>query len=276
MANNDITLIIPVHDLENNAEKEFLNNALNSVSTQWELPEKVMLVIDGNNEELKNTINNEIECPDNVKEILSVVENDTGNTYFQAQMNFAVSKVDTTWFSFLELDDELSAPYIKNVSKYKGVYDDVDMFLPIIVDTELTENKEQGGLQDDFRGFTNEAVWANEFSDERGILDNNALLNYRNFNFDGMAMKKEVYEDLGGIKENMKLTFMYEFLLRMTYNDVRIMTIPKFGYKHRNQRENSLFQKYKESMRPDEANWWLSMAESEYFFTKDREISYDE
>jgi hypothetical protein len=74
--------------------------------------------------------------------------------------------------------------------------------MPIIVDVDN---------QNQFVGFTNEAVWAASFSDELGILDNNALLTYQNFNTDGMVIRKSVYEENGGFKPSIKLTFIYEF-----------------------------------------------------------------
>ena len=139
--------------------------------------------------------------------------------------------------------------------------------MPIIVDVD-----EFG----QFIGFTNEAVWANSFSEELGILVKDALLAYQNFNIDGIVMKKESYEMYGGFKSNMKLTFIYEFLLRMTYKSCKVMTIPRFGYKHVNQRVGSLFHSYKLSMNPVEANWWLNKAKSEFYHEQDREISYTE
>jgi hypothetical protein len=123
--------------------------------------------------------------------------------------------------------------------------------MPIIVDVDN---------QNQFVGFTNEAVWAASFSDELGILDNNALLTYQNFNTDGMVIRKSVYEENGGFKPSIKLTFIYEFLLRMTFKDVKVMVIPRFGYKHVNQREESLFANYRTNMDPIEAKWWLSVA----------------
>jgi hypothetical protein len=60
----------------------------------------------------------------------------------------------------------------------------------------------------------------------------------------------------------------------MTFKSVRVMVIPKFGYKHVNQRNGSLFSNYKETIDPVEAKWWLSQAKREYYFTKDRNITY--
>lgn len=265
---NDITVIVPIHKLESDSEKEYFKKAMESVNIQQTLPEKVMIVADGNNDELLKFLKEEYEYPENISDRTTIVEN-TGETDFASQMNYGVSQLETNWFVLLEFDDEFSEIWIKNVIKYRDVYTEAEAFVPIIIDTQ---NSQEG---DNFLGFTNEAVWANEFSDERGILDNNALLMYQNFNFDGMAMKKDVYEEYGGMKSNIKLTFIYEFFLRITYYDVRVMTIPKFGYKHRNQREGSLFAQYRNELRPDEANWWLSKAKQEYYFPTDREITDD-
>ncbi len=169
-------------------------------------------------------------------------------------------------FSILELDDEYSNIWFKNVIEYRAAHTNVDIFMPIVID--VNENNE-------FIGFTNEAVWAQSFSDELGILDNNALLAYQNFNIDGFVMKKSMYEEFGGFKPSIKLTFITEFLLRMTFKDARVMIIPRFGYKHVNQRKDSLFASYKETIDPVEARWWLATAKKEYYFTKDRNITYD-
>ena len=77
----------------------------------------------------------------------------------------------------------------------------------------------------------------------------------------------------------MKLTFVYEFLLRMTYNSVKIMTIPRIGYKHSNLRDGSLFWDYKfgdMKLSEQEVKFWVSTAKKEYFFVDDRNIKYSE
>ena len=76
----------------------------------------------------------------------------------------------------------------------------------------------------------------------------------------------------------MKLTFVYEFLLRLTYNSVNIMTIPRIGYKHMNLRFGSIFWNYKngeERVTDDEVKFWLESAKKEHFFTNDRGIKYE-
>lgn len=77
----------------------------------------------------------------------------------------------------------------------------------------------------------------------------------------------------------MRLTFVYEFLLRLTYNSARLMTIPRIGYKHTNLRESSIFWNYKfgtDKLNEKEAKFWIDTAKKEYFFTYDREIKYEE
>ena len=74
-------------------------------------------------------------------------------------------------------------------------------------------------------------------------------------------------------------SFVYEFLLRMTYKDVKVMTIPKIGYLHTNMRPHSLFWDFKHNeenkIKPEEANFWMDIAKKEYFYTHDREVQYE-
>ena len=129
-----------------------------------------------------------------------------------------------------------------------------------------------------FAGFTNEATFAANFTQEMGYLNNETLLDYQNFQTAGMVVKKSVLEDFGGFKSSMKLTFVYEFLLRITYNSVRIMTIPKIGYKHMSMREGSIFWSYKNgesTITNEEVKFWISTAKKEYFFSNDRDIKYE-
>ena len=149
------------------------------------------------------------------------------------------------------------------------IYKDVDAFLPIVVDVD------DKGV---FAGFTNEAVFAANFSQEMGYLTNDILQDYQNFQSSGMVIKKNVVEEFGGFKSSIKLTFVYEFLLRLTYNSVSMMTIPRLGYKHMNMRPGSIFWNYKfadDKMIEDEVKFWVQTAKKEYFFPNDRTIKYE-
>ena len=91
-------------------------------------------------------------------------------------------------------------------------------------------------------------------------------------------MKKETFLEFGKFKSNIKLTFGYEFFLRMTHASVKFMTIPKIGYKHMNLREGSIFWNYKngnEKISDKEVSFWIESAKKEYFFTNQRDIKYE-
>ena len=263
MNSKDITIILPVHDVSDDFNNWF-PKSLKSLEQSQAKPGKLLIVCAENN---------------SIKEYMSSLENTTGidteivyndgDTTYCGQINLGVSKCKTEYISVLEYDDEYSNIWFKQFDLYVPHYKDVDIFLPLVVDTDQVGQ---------FLGFTNEALWAMGFSEEIGFLDNNALLKYQNFQVSGMIMKKDSFTDIGGMKDSMKLTFNYEFLLRATYNDTTIMTIPKIGYKHVNQRDKSLFwnYKFKDDLKigQDEAKFWVETAKKEYFFTKDRQVEF--
>lgn len=256
---SSISLIVPVHKLEEN----YLNACIQSIKNQKDIPDEVIFVTSNDNN-LKDYLNN-YDFGD-LSESVRILENDTNDYSFQAQMNYGVKESKSEYFTFLEYDDEMSPIWVKNSKEYIKHYPEVGVFLPIIYETD-----ENGR----FISFTNESVWAKDFSEVSGYLDNNVLQRVQNFNFDGMVVKKEVYEEYGGLKSNMKLTFTYEFLLRMTYFSVPVMVIPRLGYKHTNNREGSLFVEYKTTIDVLESKFWVNKAKKEYFFTEDREITYE-
>ena len=260
----DISVIIPVHDI-NEKIKGYITNCVQSIVNQTIKPDKVCIV-HADTKELGDFFNS-WEKPTELN-IDILVNKD--KTDFCSQINKAVDSIETEWFSILEMDDEYSKNWFKNVQEYIKSYDDVDIFLPLVVDVDDKQS---------FLGFTNESIWAMKFSEKMGELDNNTLLNYQNYQTSGSVIKKESFEGVGMFKPSMKLTFIYEFLLRATYNDFRVMTIPKIGYKHMNMRENSLFWDYKNSpedkLNNEDASFWVEQAKKEYFFTYDRAIEYE-
>ena len=261
---SDISIVIPINEI-NETIKDYLGKCVQSIVNQTIKPEKVYIT-HANTKEL-NDFFNSWEKPTEL-DINILVNKD--KTDFCSQVNYCVENIDTEWFSILEVDDEYSKNWFKNVKIYIEAYDDVDVFLPLVVDVDDKHN---------FLGFTNESIWAMKFSEKMGELDNNTLLNYQNYQTSGAVIKKESFEGVGMLKPSIRLTFVYEFLIRATYNDFRIMTIPRIGYKHVNMRENSLFWDYKndpkERISPEEANFWVEQAKKEYFFTYDRAITYE-
>ena len=187
---------------------------------------------------------------------------------FAEQINYGVEKSTSEWVSVFEFDDEYSAIWFKNVQIYSESHPDVDAFLPIVVDIDDKNT---------FAGFTNEATFAVNVSNEMGFLTNETLHTYQNFQISGMVIKKSSYIDFGMMKPSFKLTFGYEFFLRMTHNSVKFLTIPRIGYKHINLRPGSIFWNYKNGNEPlteDEVRFWIESAKKEYFFNSDRAIKY--
>lgn len=263
---SNLTVIMPLVSL-NESEKNYFANAIESINTQKVLPQKLFIVIP-KNEELKNLVES-FDYTEEIKNILTILEND-GETDFCSQINFAVASVETEWFSIIEFDDVYSNIWVDNVIKYSTSYDDVDIFLPIVLDVN-SENQ--------FIHFSNEPVWAKDFSEKLGYLDNDALLNFPNFQLSGAAIKTESFKTSGGLKGGIKMFFNYEFLLRATYYDKKIMTIPKIGYKKVNMREDSLFWRHKniegEIIDPIESRFWYNTARKECYFKTDRGIKYE-
>ena len=258
---NNVTVIIPVHELTEETKK-FFTNAVKSVVTQTVTPDALAVVIPKGDKELKSFIDS-LEYG-SVK--LEVLEND-GETDFASQMNYGAENINTEWFVFLEYDDVLATTWISNVVKYKTAHADVNIFLPIVVNIN-----DKG----DFMGLTNEPVWAQQFSDEKGILDQGSLLRYENFSINGMAINTEDFLDYGGLKSSIQMTFVYEFLLRATHNASRIMTIPRIGYQHLNLREGSLFAEIQKNMGMVEADFWKRCAKKEYLWPNDRKITFEQ
>ncbi len=254
----NITIVLPIHKWDEEYKMMF-ENAVKSVE---EFYNDVKLTIVGPKDVLSNIqiVSDKLET--------KLVTND-GSSDFCSQINLGVNNCDTEWFSILEVDDEYKSCWLKSMNTYSKENPTVDVFLPIVRDINV-EGK--------FLSFTNESTWAYGFTEKQGILDNEALLDYQNFQISGGLYKTSVIKEQGGLKENIKLTFGYEFLLRLTHNNVSVMTVPKIGDQHVNFRENSLFWSYKNDesmiMSENEVKFWLDTAKKEFFFKNKREINY--
>ena len=258
----DVSVILPIDSAKHRSFEELFERSIKSVQNQTVGINELVIVHTGE-ETLKNYLSSyDFEGLD-----VTLIEN-TGDKDFATQVNFGVKNAKSKWVSILEFDDEYSSIWFKNVAKYIDAYPKAQIFLPVVVETD------EKGI---FAGFTNEATFAANFTQEMGFLTNETLQDYQNFQTAGSVIKKSVIEDFGGFKPSIKLTFIYELLLRLTYNSVSIMTIPKLGYKHTNLREGSIFWNYKfgeEKMLEDEVKFWIQTAKKEFFFIEDRNIKY--
>ena len=259
----DVSVILPIKTSKAYDFENYFKKCIESLKIQ-KLPINELVIVYCNDSSLVSYLDSFDFGDLNVKK-LEWAESPS----YAAQVNYGVKSAESTWVSLFEFDDEYSTIWFKNVKKYSEAYSDVDVFLPIVVDTD------DKGV---FAGFTNEATFAANFSSEMGILTNETLQDYQNFQNSGMVIKKSKFLDYGLIKPSFKLTFGYEMFLRLTQNSVKIMSIPRIGYKHVNLREGSIFWNYKSGEQPltnDEVRFWVETAKKEYFFTNDRDIKYE-
>ena len=261
----NLTVIMPILTLDEK-EKDLFANAVKSIGDQKVGVEKLLIVVPKNSD-AKKTLDS-YDFSDEIKSITTVLENE-GDTDFSSQVNLGVENCKTEWFSILEVDDIYSSIWFDNFIEYREHYQNVDLFLPIVLDVN-EENQ--------FLHFSNEPVWARDFSEKMGYVDYDSLLNFPNFQVCGSIIKTEAFNSVGGLKSSVKMFFNYEFLLRMSYYDKTMMTIPKIGYKKYNMRENSLFWKYKNDkeyfMDPLESKFWYNTSKKECYFKNDRGIKY--
>lgn len=258
----NITILLPIHQMGEDDAK-MLQNALISI------------------EDFYNDIKVIVICPTEIYKAMQffefgqklevkVLEN-KGDTDFVTQINLGIDECDTEWFSILEIDDTYKPIWLKSMNEYMKEFTEIDVFLPVVRDIN-----DQGT----FLSFTNESAWAYGFTEKQGIIDNEVLLEYQNYQTSGGLYRTKKIKEIGKFKGNIKLTFTYEFLLRVTHNGLGIMVVPKIGYEHVNFRENSLFWAYKndelKKMTENEVKFWLETAKKEFFFKNKRDIIYVE
>ena len=268
---SNITIIIPVHEFNDNVS-HYLSNAIESVMIQEDVKElpKVLIVYKKDIEEnIIGFVESQKRKYDEKVNNIGILANEE-DTDFQSQINYGVKHVDTEYFSILELDDEYNRKYFKNVDKYIKYMEDIDIFLPIIIEVDSQGNAQK---------FTNEFIWAQMVVGENGEIGHfnaDAVKQNSDIKISGGIFKKDSFEGIGGLKKNIKLTFNYEFILRAINNGLNVYTIPKLGYKHLNGRENSLFNNYLNNMSIPERKFWFNTAIKESNFINDRVIDLDQ
>jgi len=256
----NISVILPIHKWDEEHMYMF-KNALESVEQFYN--DVVLLIVAPNN------VLSSIKIEETNLEY-RFVEN-SGEIDFCSQINLGIENCETEWFSILEIDDEYTKNWLPSMTTYMRENPEVNVFLPLVKDINVDGK---------FLSYTNESTWAYGFTDKQGFLDNQALLEYQNFQISGGLYKTSIVKEYGKFKTNIKLTFGYEFLLRLTHNNVLIMSVPRVGYQHVNFRENSLFWSYKNSedvkLSEKEVKFWLDTAKKEFFFKNIRDINYVE
>jgi hypothetical protein len=204
-----------------------------------------------------------------VNERVSFVAESDGDSFAEL-VNAAVDAVanDFKWFSILEFDDTYTPIWLPNVKKYVEFMPDTSVFMTLEDITDFNNGK--------YIGFGNEAAWASSFSNEIGYIDHDCLRNYFDFYLTGSVFNIKDWQEVGGLKPSIKVTFWYEWLLRLTNKGKKVFVIPKVGYNHTLDRKGSLVNIYKETVSGEESQWWFDLAKREMYFKEDRNKTYEE
>ena len=260
MKNNslDLTVIIPINKLENDLDRNLFSESIKSIFNQNGnfSPKEVIIIT-----------NTETSKEIDLKEYKSArfVINDESSNNIQSQINKAVKEVKTNFFMILDSDDELTNFYMSNIAMHMEEMQNIDMFLPLIADVTLDKR---------IHRYINEINWAKDVTnDKHGYLTMETLMNYNLVSINGAVIRKEKFEEAGGLKESIKLTFVYEFLMRFTNIDGITYTIPKIGYLRKMGRDNCYLAS-QANMDEDEVNFWWSLAKKEYVWPHDRNKAY--
>lgn len=261
MKEKDITVIVPLHEIVDGT-KDLINRCFDKLNNVKIAEDSLDLIVVGPADVVKEIkIFAELGSRTNVRYLVN-----KGETDFCSQVNLAVKECKTEWFSVLEFDDYYKPNWFKNVELYSEYKSDVSMFLPL---NELVD------MNDKFYSFINEIVHAGSFSNELGYIDSECLQVYYDFNVTGGIIKTEDFLTIGGLKPSIKLSFWYEFLLRMCHNNMKIYVVPKLGYVHTIGREGSLSNINQKTITQEEGQFWITTAQQESVFLKNREKKYE-
>ena len=247
----DIAIIIPIHEYNETIEK-LLIRAINSV------PKKSDVRIS-----CKNGLSDKFDTLKSIDDVnITIYENHNNDSKsdFCSLVNQAVG--GTKWFTILEFDDEYTPIWFNNVEKYIQYKPEVSVFMPLEDLYDFNTNE--------YIGIRNEAPWASSFSNEVGYIDYDCLESYFDFYLTGAVFNTEDWIEIGGFKPSIKLTFWYEFLLRLTNLGKKVYIIPKVGYNHYVNRENSLYDIYKKTISDDEGSYWFNKAKELYTTKEDK------
>ena len=197
-------------------------------------------------------------------ETISIINE--GATDFCSQINYAVTHVDTPYFSILEMDDTFNPRWFGMAQQYYTAHEDVSLFLPFVVLENCVDNSAL---------FCNELVWAMSFSDELGVVDRKCLEDCVSFNITGGIFNTEDFKAIGGFKPSITVAFNYELLLRLTEKQLKIYVIPRIGYHHMIGREGSLLDFYSKTKTTEEAQKWFALAKQECVYTEERDVKIE-
>ena len=305
LKNSNTLVSIFVEDLSNSIT---LEETLYSISKQKYGIDLLVLYSEGIDTSKLESIKNSLDSPklvlreNNEKGALEerILETDEKINYFLLPCdcnNFAkifnkafnvAMENEYEFFSIIEPNDIVGLNWYAQVDTYAKENQNTSIFFPLIRNT----------VNGTFNGLLNEAPWAEGLAEEAGKIDINLLIRFNcitplgaSFRVKSIQEFSEVKDDgkYYPIKESIKLSHYYEFLMRMIFNDVKTMVIPRIGYEFRIKSNNffkqtlckipyniSQMEIEKGGFSVEETQFWINFAKQDYFFDTDRNKTYEE
>jgi len=298
LKNNKTLVAIYISDL---AQPEMLHETMFSVAKQTfpvdllvyhklkgddvnklkEIIENPKITVTNTDKEGKKTTE-EVISETKINYILAFEDNKNGTFahLFNDVFNNAVEN-DYESFSIIERNDIVGLNWYSNANTYMTELPENDVVFPIIRST----------VNGTFSNNANEAPWAEGLAEEAGKVDLNLLNRFNCMLPLGAVFKighiKEESDKINGryfpMKESMKLSHYYEFLMRMVYLDAKMISVPRIGYETRvltldnfNHYSCKIPQNLvqipveKGGLTPEEAQFWMDLAKKELYFDEDR------
>jgi hypothetical protein len=251
----NLTIIIPLLD---GYDRTNLLKAVRSIKAQTSAPSSVVL-------SMSQAVDDEQRYDLSIKEVVDegkieitkavYRDNDTPTT--QDLINYAVSTIDTEYFTVMEHNEEFTGKtWFETVERYISKGYDYSVYLPLV--KVMDENRK-------FKHYLNEQWLALGFTDEDlGIVSEEGLKNLFEMNITGGVINRNTFNENGGLKSNIKWFYWYEFALRICYNKNGMYVIPKSLY--------GIPVKNLEGISREEYQFYYETAQQEYFFKNQREI----
>lgn len=300
------TLVSLFVDSEGLKNEILLNNCLYSIAKQTHQVDLVVMYNNLTQDEisllegyLKNpiltiskkeddqTINEKIELVGEEKLNFHLTNGDAVNfsQIFNRGFNYATQN-EYEFYSIIEQEDALHIKWYDYSSTYFKENSTISISLPLI----------RNVINGMFNGIIGEAAWVEGLAEEAGVLDINLLLRYNIVNILGAVFKVESVKENSEqkedgfyypFKESFRLTHIYEFFLRMIYNDLKVQTIPRIGYElkmvgkpyfsetsSKVPQNISVLAPNLGGVPQNEIQFYVDLAKKEYFFDKDRNVIF--
>jgi len=227
-----------------------------------------------------------MESDGKINYFLKPTDFETFPKIFNEAFNIAIEN-KYVFFSVIEPNDVVGLNWYAQAFAYALENENVAMFFPIIRNT----------VNGVFNGLLNEAPWAEGLAEEAGKIDLNMLQRFNCVVPIGAVLRtssiKEYSEQKDEkyfpFKESIKISHYYEFFMRMIYNDVKAMCVPRIGYEFKVKNENKFKHTYCKvpynivqipvengGITSEEGKFWMDLAKKEYFFDEDRNKVYEE